>query len=93
MNLRSNFGNVLSWIPLEIDPHEGDPNYFDFVTYFGLVSLSMGTIASLELSAKDKAARDDRSSATSVGNLRHHPSERDEGFRPELVNPGTSRNS
>ena len=45
MNLRSYVGNLISRIPLEIDPHEGEPNYFDFVTYFGLVSLSIGTIA------------------------------------------------
>jgi hypothetical protein len=47
MTLRSYIENLISRIPLEIDPHEGEPNYFDFVTYFGLVSLSMGAIANL----------------------------------------------
>lgn len=56
MTLRSYLGKLMSWIPFEIDPHEGEPNYFDFVTYFGLVSLSMGTIANLSPSAKDDAA-------------------------------------
>jgi hypothetical protein len=56
MTLRSYLGKLISWIPLEIDPHDGKPNYFDFVTYFGLVSLSMGTITDLSPSAKDDAA-------------------------------------
>jgi hypothetical protein len=56
MTLRSYIENLISRIPLEIDPHEGEPNYFDFVTYFGLVSLSMGTITDLSPSAKDDAA-------------------------------------
>jgi hypothetical protein len=56
MTIRSHLGKLMSWIPLEIDPHEGEPNYFDFVTYCGLVSLSMGTIADLSPPAKDDAA-------------------------------------
>lgn len=52
MTLRSHLGKLVSWIPLEIDPHEGEPSYFDFVTYYGLFSLSMGTIADLSSSAK-----------------------------------------
>ncbi|WP_156948996.1 hypothetical protein [Bradyrhizobium sp. WSM1417] len=63
MTLRSCFGKLFSWIPLEIDPHEGEPSYFDFVTYFGLVSLSMGTIASLDPAAKDNSAHDEQSFA------------------------------
>jgi hypothetical protein len=43
-------------ILVEIDPHEGDPNYFDFVTYFGLVSLSMGTIANCNPCAYRKSS-------------------------------------
>jgi len=43
-------------ILVEIDPHEGDPNYFDFVTYFGLVSLSMGTIANCNPRAYRKSS-------------------------------------
>ena len=57
MTARSYFEKLISWIPFEIDPHEGEPNYFDFVTYFGLVSLSMGTMADLDPSARDDAAR------------------------------------
>jgi hypothetical protein len=60
MTIRSHLGKLMSWIPLEIDPHEGEPNYFDFVTYFGLVSLSMGTIANLTPSAKDNSAQDEQ---------------------------------
>ena len=59
MNLRSYVGNLISRIPLEIDPHEGEPNYFDFVTYFGLVSLSIGTIANLN--PEDHSSPDERS--------------------------------
>jgi len=58
MTLRSCFGKLISWIPLEIDPHEGEPNYFDFVTYFGLVSLSMGTMADLDPCARDNVSRE-----------------------------------
>jgi len=63
MTFRSYFGKLMSWIPIEIDPHEGEPSYFDFVTYFGLVSLSMGTIANLNPPAKDNSAHDEQSRA------------------------------
>jgi hypothetical protein len=60
MTVRSYFEKLISWIPIEIDPHEGEPNYFDFVTYCGLVSLSMGTMADLDPSARDDAPREQR---------------------------------
>jgi hypothetical protein len=60
MPLRPYLEKLLSWIPIEIDPHEGNPNYFDFVTYFGLVSLSMGTITSLNPSGRDDSAPDEQ---------------------------------
>ena len=62
MTFRSYFGKLMSWIPIEIDPHEGEPSYFDFVTYFGLVSLSMGTIANL--TPKDRSSHDEQSRAS-----------------------------
>lgn len=55
MTLRSYAGKFMSWTPREIDIHEVEPNYFDFVTYCGLISLSMGTILSHPSRATSKA--------------------------------------
>jgi len=67
MTPRSYFRKLISWIPVEIAPHDREPNYFDFVTYFGLFRLSMGTIASLDPSAKDNSTDNSAHQQSHVG--------------------------
>jgi hypothetical protein len=47
----------MSWGPREVDLHEVSSDYFDFVTYFGVISLSMGT-CEYNPFTRDGSARD-----------------------------------
>jgi len=57
MTLRSYARKFMSWGPREVDLHEVSSDYFDFVTYFGVISLSMGT-CEYKPFTKDDSARD-----------------------------------
>jgi hypothetical protein len=43
MTFRSHGRTFMSWGLREVGLHEASSDYFDFVTYFGVIILSMGT--------------------------------------------------
>ncbi|MEA2943995.1 MAG: hypothetical protein QOD09_4524 [Bradyrhizobium sp.] len=57
MTLRSYARRFMSWGPRDVDLHEVSSDYFDFVMYFGVISLSMG-MCECKPFTKDDSARD-----------------------------------